>query len=68
VRRQSGICVEVGTKGSDTNVQAMSDSLLQDYKDAVQRRVGGLQRLCKLKVEGDGLAARVVSGAPADMV
>lgn len=43
----------------------MSDSLLQDWKDAVQRRVGGLQRLCKFLVEGDGLAEKSVSGRSA---
>jgi hypothetical protein len=46
----------------------MFDSLLQNYKDTVQRRVGGLQRMCKFEVEGDGLAGESVSGASADMV
>lgn len=49
-------------------MQAIFDSLLQDCKDTVQGRVGGLQRLCKFKVEGDGLAGNIVSGVPADMV
>lgn len=55
-------------KEDDTNAHARSDSLLQDYKDTVQRRVGGLQRVCKVKVEGDGFAAKIVSGTPAGMV
>ena len=52
----------------DRHVQAMSDSLLQDYKDTVQRRVGGLQRLCEFEVEGDGLAVKSVSGVPVGMM
>jgi hypothetical protein len=52
----------------DRHVQAMSDSLLQDYKDTVQRRVGGLQRLCKFEVEGDGLAVKSVSSVPVGMM
>jgi hypothetical protein len=49
-------------------VQAIFDSLLQNYKDAVQRRVGRLQRMCKFEVEGDGLAGKSVSGASADII
>jgi hypothetical protein len=52
----------------DTHMQAMSDSLLQGYKDTVQRRVGGLQCLCKFEVEGDGLAVKSVSGRPMGMM
>jgi hypothetical protein len=44
----------------------MFDSLLQNYKDTIQRRVGGLQRVCKFEVEGDGLAGESVSGASAE--